>query len=1814
MFSQSTPSLLFNAQSMKDLLQGTGTKVVPAKGGKIAARLPATQSMSASLIQSILRQETGDPKARMAPPQKKKKRRADGITSSQSGNQVIESDVNPLERARTMRKVQNSVHAFAPIFAVDNDISINGDDVSYLERQYSRIGTIVEQNAKKIADGYEQLMGEMNGNAIESDGGIAGSSKPFTIEDANLLLLFTGITEIDDDESAQICQRSLLRDVQARMQEAEHARFEREQKMLNARQVNNMSTKLATQSMVMTGDDTFMKAAQRFVEAEEAGESGINAVMQVSSDGKQASNDASVAVSVPPTTKRVVIVDNPGKQISKPTDDELSYSVWVTGVLAVLRQKLLAGVLAEKRGQLPSNFIDLAEQSSVAMHALAPARKHGRAPPSRPGSSESMIDDEGDSSAHRVDFDGSLSNLFADYSVEDGPSTSLLDPNQSGYSLKGGLSKSGKGSKSMLDAGAVSFFNQSQASLLAGQQGSGLPPLQIRKSKSLSKLKQLGSKKSVSSLSKTGFHDSQISRAAGKSKIASSGAVAPGGLSTDDIAALRAELQRAQEGLAELDQKVDKNIAWVHNNCDTQGIAISDRTKERCRKMALERLFQTIHSYLQSSLSYALHRWHAAVRFDEVSRLAIVYGRAKALEKFTNAFSEALSRQYLKVWTPWHQMFAIQKRWEQETASMEIGRVIRGFNGRRKAWHKKRHQSCIKIQCMARSHRARKRVINRRKYLRLFRAAKCIQEFFRFLVLRTKARAECQRRRDLRAAKELHALQRRQAENIKRQAEEKLRAEKAALKKKANAATQAEGSKGRKAPKQPASPTNTQASPPQKASAGHGKVERTASAKKAPATTKTTTAAKPASASGAGRKPVPTPINTSGLEFMQPSNNTAPDLDLTAPAPYNPMNSRKKKTSPVKEPEPEFDFDAPTIQPENIDIPAIQRPVPRSHGELSRSPGSMSSSGPFGDSDYGMNHSGPLRGPIITKEDALRMKEEAEKFLIESDPEYAAMVRKRDEFFASGRAAGTTSPDITKGMGEKKSSSGSLNGEKQGASKGLFSSITGGLFGSKKGDNSPVQMAEEEDEEYLTPEQVAEQDRQRAIELEARIKREKEEAYIAAQDAKQKEIADAAQRKADALAAKDRAEFEKAEAIRRAKEEAEEAKRKALEEAEERKRQKAETERLAKEAKEKAKRDAEEEKAKAIEMLKQRERDIQEAKAKAKAELAAEIAASQKANQKPETPRPLSARLMDGFRSILTPRTASPSRPGSAVKGAANERENKTPSGTAVDSVAEETQEFHTPKKDRPENISTTGSPITPALSRPASAINSFLTRAKSGLNILTNAVQANLPGADISANNPDNTKHGANKTTKGLTPIKVPVRVRKFDPATAKLIPQELAIKRIQCQARRLKAVTKISKQRELIMKEQARAGRYIVWAVVLIQRTARGRQGRQRFKHFKYLAQKAKEELRLRSCVKIQCAARRRLACKRCKRLWIEKGEKQKAAEWKKYQADTNRKAKIKLLAQGTPRKKHDSDEEDTPDITTWGIDPEQVQEIDLKIRRLEEIEKSIEKKELDMKKQQQEAEKRSKDLEMQLKKLEEKQKADEAARLTQMEMLKQAMGSGGPMQTGRSMMSTGGRGGGRGPMSARTGTGPTNGRNSVPSSARHSAPPTARSAREGAGIPPDAPRKKYEGQEWVQLFDPDEKAVYWYCEATQAAQWHEPGTAPEPYYDSGYDTEGAMTDYSTDYYSGAETDYSGYQTDSVWAEYWDESAQAKYWYNNETGEASWTRPESLGAEGGGALAGAYVPQSAREFPDEWVSYIDEATNQEYWYNSKTGETSWA
>ena len=255
--------------------------------------------------------------------------------------------------------------------------------------------------------------------------------------------------------------------------------------------------------------------------------------------------------------------------------------------------------------------------------------------------------------------------------------------------------------------------------------------------------------------------------------------------------------------------------------------------------------------------------------------------------------------------------------------------------------------------------------------------------------------------------------------------------------------------------------------------------------------------------------------------------------------------------------------------------------------------------------------------------------------------------------------------------------------------------------------------------------------------------------------------------------------------------------------------------------------------------------------------------------------------------------------------------------------------------------------------------------------------------------------------------------------------------------------------------------------------------------------------------------------------------------------------------------------------------------VNELDERIRRLEAMEKSIMEKEQKMMEAAKLAAEKAEAMEKTLKALEERARVEEAEKFARQRLMDMAAG---PMSHRSPYNSLG-------PKSSRT---PRSGR-MLPS-----APPSARSAKDGTPRPDDAAKLIHGGKEWVQLYDGEVQAYYWYCEKTGEAQWEQPGLPAE----SG---GGYMTDYSTDYYSsGGEYDQAA-QNPTGWQEYWDEQAQAKYWYNYNTGEASWTPPDALASS-------STVVSSRAAMTEEWVSYIDDATGQEYWYNSITGETSWA
>ena len=63
----------------------------------------------------------------------------------------------------------------------------------------------------------------------------------------------------------------------------------------------------------------------------------------------------------------------------------------------------------------------------------------------------------------------------------------------------------------------------------------------------------------------------------------------------------------------------------------------------------------------------------------------------------------------------------------------------------------------------------------------------------------------------------------------------------------------------------------------------------------------------------------------------------------------------------------------------------------------------------------------------------------------------------------------------------------------------------------------------------------------------------------------------------------------------------------------------------------------------------------------------------------------------------------------------------------------------------------------------------------------------------------------------------------------------------------------------------------------------------------------------------------------------------------------------------------------------------------------------------------------------------------------------------------------------------------------------------------------------------------------------------------------------------------------------------------------FNVQTGEASWVNPFGESDEEKLALPYDQSVAPYEQNKEQWVSYFDEETGQEYWYNTETGETSW-
>lgn len=122
----------------------------------------------------------------------------------------------------------------------------------------------------------------------------------------------------------------------------------------------------------------------------------------------------------------------------------------------------------------------------------------------------------------------------------------------------------------------------------------------------------------------------------------------------------------------------------------------------------------------------------------------------------------------------------------------------------------------------------------------------------------------------------------------------------------------------------------------------------------------------------------------------------------------------------------------------------------------------------------------------------------------------------------------------------------------------------------------------------------------------------------------------------------------------------------------------------------------------------------------------------------------------------------------------------------------------------------------------------------------------------------------------------------------------------------------------------------------------------------------------------------------------------------------------------------------------------------------------------------------------------------------------------------------------------------------------------------------------------EQWVEYWDENSQAYYYYNTVTGEASWTDPRVQ------AGYETVGSITDYDTDNYQYDHQFYDYNNYDQQGYDYYGQGAQQQ---DPATAyENSWNQQ---GAQGGAT--------------EEWLQYYDDTYQAAYYYNQYTGETAW-
>lgn len=1486
------------------------------------------------------------------------------------------------------------------------------------------------------------------------------------------------------------------------------------------------------------------------------------------------------------------------------TNEIIDFSKWSHGLVSKLRQRFIAGILSERRGEAPLDYLKTEVTATSTFDSIHSAMEIFSQSQSQLNAS---ISEEILSDNQQQQHDQSL--LFSD------PKKSLRSLSQSNLLASFNSSYAAK----TMDSNNNSMsFRKGGSSTVTLKTEHLLPTLKI--SKSLLKQKAMKRK-----LMTTGGFDQFLGRSTPRVLNENNGAVS--------VDMLRAELKLAQDSLEMLNTLVDSNIAWVHSNCDiTSHLGnISTQTKDRCKKLAVEKFVSALSSYLENTKAWAFIRLRKASTYVRMQHLAVNYSKAKAVQCIANILSDVCYKQFLRKFTHWVNEVRVEVYWEREAAACDIQKVIRRFLGKLRAFRVRLGVSALSIQCCIRMKIARKKTQEKleQKILAYKTAAvEVIQKFYRGQNDIKLAKAEAKRRREIKASRRIEAVfrghQGRQRfirikhEALMREQEEREAAERPSTPDDVRAAAAIEAQRKREEELQAQAQRELEEKEKERKKAENIrkreeakrlKREEDEARKRKEREDKLALEAK---AEMERKKYLELEaLKNLDLKLEQDENEdeSIPIRNETEPEPVVLME-------PLKLPADNDDGDAGLS---DADLQAAIKIQSIARGKVARKQSVQMLNSKksqvvnhAASSSHINIHSHTTKGAATSSKPQLLSRPASNPV---QHTNTAAASKHKTTSAAAAAVTKNTTPrskndsarrSITPVDDNTNTNKNSLHASKNPPTHSTQSnaSTTNKIASPNIKSNTNASVTVTPRTSSVTP---------RTSVTPRNINDATANTNATPRSARAIAIPIKASSTSTTITKDDISHTDLIPNLSPSNN--------------------------------------------LVEILPSNEdSDAFTLDAIEENSIAHDNATSDKSNEEPKDTKLHSHADANDNDEVLPADNLHDTNTISLDNDDNDEMDTETlPAPVAKEPADENLPQI---KTDTPQQINSSGASDDrlprPSTGNPSSVVSSD-TRPSTTSRILRSLGNWSRPTAVVDAekdeSRPKETDRAASPSnsrasllsysaglfsgmksvlpsTKSAAPVgsSIPVHGATTEqklPIPENVVMKELpsadvAVERIQRGIRSKLARKRVAARRAVAMKRQARAGQMVHWAVVTIQRIARARRGRRKFRAHAVAVKRDRAQRQVVAATRIQGAVRRMIASIRMAKLREAWKHEVKLAQWKKYGKDSNDKDKDgKKKSNNKKIKGGSGDDDDGNDYNNAGGHSAQLKEVEEKLKRLEMLERAMVEKEQRMTEATRLSEERALAMERALREIDDKLRADEAEKAARRNLLDMAAG---PISTQRSEYGTVPAPA----LASARGSSNTGRRGLNPNSARYREnPPTARSARDPGGIPLNAERFTYEGKAWVQLWDPAEQLYYWFCEATQEAHWERPDQV-QARYDSGYESAGAMTDYSTDYSTGpdfSDSEYDGSGTGGLWSVYFDEQAQAKYWYNSQTGEATWTKPTGL--RGDASSRGGSTQVSARSAPSssragdnasDWVSYLDEETGQEYWYNAKTGETSWS